>query len=323
VLALLLAVNPAAAHEPSAAELASARSLFNEARAAEDQGSWNDALSKLDAVAKVKMTPQVRFHLGLCQEHTGRLVEAVNNLERAASEGAEQNLPTVVEEANEHAGAVRARLPKLLIVLPAGIDARVEVDGQILATVLLSRPIPFDPGKHKIVATAPGLVFSHELAIAEREEKRIEVVFTPAPGSASRSPFPTSPAEVAPSAPPSADSGSRGFFRSPTVGWVAVGVGGAALIGASVSILVRQDALNQIETECSTHQNCPRHLESTQSTARTFGALSIALGIVGTASAVTGVVILAQPRNASAPAKVGVAPWMTVGGAGATGVMSW
>ena len=63
-------------NEPSAAELASARSLFNEARTAEEQGEWQDAIARLDAVAKVKMTPQVRFHLGLCQEHLGRLLEA-------------------------------------------------------------------------------------------------------------------------------------------------------------------------------------------------------------------------------------------------------
>jgi hypothetical protein len=296
--------------------------LFNEARAAEDQGNWADALSKLDAVAKVKMTPQVRFHLGLCQEHTTRLVESLNNLERAASEGAEQNLPMVVEEATEHAASVRERLPKLFIVLPKGPDARVEVDGQVLATVLLSRPVPFDPGSHKIVATAPGLVFTQAFDIAEREERRIEVVFAPAPGSASASPFPASPPDAAPNAPPPEPTSSS-LFRSPTVGWAAVGVGGAMLVGASVSILVRQNALNDIESECSTHQDCPRHLESSQSKARTFGALAVALGIVGGASVVTGVVILAQPRHEGAPAKIGLTPWMTASGAGATGAVSW
>jgi hypothetical protein len=319
---LFVALPAAADHEPSAAELASARSLFNEARAAEDQGNWDEALTKLDAVAKVKMTPQVRFHLGLCQEHTTRLVEALNNLERAASEGGEQNLPTVVEEANEHAANVRARLPKLFIALPEATDARVEVDGQVVATVLLTRPVPCDPGTHKIVASAPGLAFSKEVTIAEREEKRIEVVFAPLSPSTSPSPFPSPPAEATPRASVSRDTESDGLFRSPTVGWVAVGVGGAALIGTAVSILVRQDALNTIETECSTHQNCPRHLESSQSTARTFGALGVALGIVGTASIATGVVILAQPRRES-PASVAFAPWMTPGGAGATGVMKW
>src|SRR5260221_5924945 len=130
------------------------------------------------------MTPQVRFHLGLCQEHTTRLVEALNNLERAASEATEQNLPMVVEEAKEHAANVRARVPKLLIVLPPGKESRVEVDGQVVASVLLTRPVAFDPGTHKIVASAPGLSFSREVSIVERDERRIDVIFSSAPLSA-------------------------------------------------------------------------------------------------------------------------------------------
>src|SRR5262249_6477543 len=148
--------------------------------------------------------------------------------------------------------------------------------------VLLSRPVAFDPGAHKVVATAPGLAFSQELSIAEREEKRIDVVFTRAPAYSNPAPFRASPLPSSSTvAAPIGDAGARsgGFFRSPTVGWVAVGVGGASLVGASISFLVRRDALNDIETECPTHQNCPRHLESAQSKARTFGALSVALGV--------------------------------------------
>ena len=320
----ILASPGSAAADPSSAELASARSLFNEARAAEDRGDWNEALIKLDAVAKVKLTPQVRFHLGLCQEHLSLLLESLNNLERAASEGAEQNLSTVAEEAKEHAAAVRARLPKLFIALPSGTDAHVEVDGQVVASVLLTRPVAFDPGPHKIVATAPGLTFSREIAIAEREEKRIDVVFGPvAPVPGASAPL------VAPGAPEAStgagsDSGaSNSGHRGSTLGWVAVGVGGAALVGATASLLVRQSAIDDIEQACPTHENCPRRLESSQSTARTFGALGAVLAVVGGASVATGVVLLLQPRSEPASAKVAVAPWMTASGAGATGVLSW
>src|SRR5262249_47131954 len=153
--------------------------------------------------------------------------------------------------------------------------------------------------------------------------ERIEVVFSPAPGSASPSPFPTSTPETPP-ANIVKEKETVSFFRSPTVGWVAVGVGGAMLVGSSVSIIVRQGALNDIETQCPSHQNCPRHLETSQSTARTFGALGLTLGILGGASVVTGVVILVQPRHEARPtATVGVAPWMTASGAGATGTVSW
>ena len=309
-------------NEPSAAELASARSLFNEARTAEEQGEWQDALARLDAVAKVKMTPQVRFHLGLCQEHLGRLLEALNNLERAASEGAEQNLSTVVAEAREHASSVRSRLPKLSIILPPGSDARVEVDGQEVASVLLTRPVAFDPGPHTVVATAPGLSFSREVSVAEGEEKRIDVAFT-------RVPLSTKAAQPPPVVPPRADTGGVGTEASSgpgsrwsTLGWIGVGVGGAALVGATASLIVRQGAINDINASCPDHRDCPRQLESSQNTARTFGTVGTVLGIAGGAVAVTGVVLLLQPRG-DARAKVAVAPFVTYGAIGAAGTFAW
>jgi len=310
----------AANNEPSAAELASARSLFNEARAAEEQGDWQNALARLDAVAKVKMTPQVRFHLGLCQEHLGRLLEALNNLERAASEGAEQNLSTVVAEAREHASSVRVQLSKLSIILPPGTDARVEVDGQVVASVLLSRPVAFDPGPHKILATAPGLSFSRDVSVVEGEEKRIDVAFT-------RVPLSPKSGEPPPAAPAPSDSGGVGTDASPApstrwLGWVAVGVGGAALVGASASLIVRQGAINDINSGCPTHRDCPRQLESSQDTARTFGTVGTILGIAGGATAITGVVLLLQSRG-QARSKVAVAPFVTYGAIGAAGMVAW
>jgi hypothetical protein len=318
--------------EPSAAELASARDLFAEARRAEENGQWSEALSKLNAVANVKMTPQVRFHLGLCQEHMGQLVEALNSFERAKSEAAEQNLPIVVDEAKEHTASVRARLPKLLIVLPAGTaDAKVEVDGQIVASVLLSRPLPFDPGQHKIVATAPGRVFSREVTVAEKEERQVDVVFSSAPVSVAPNPADAAASAATASATPrtrapasderSAGASSRG---SPMLGWVAVGAGGVALVGASVSFIVRQNALSHIDDVCPTHQGCPRSLEDSQTKARTFGALGLALGVVGGASVITGVVLLVkQHSETTTAAGFRVTPWMSAGAAGAVGAMSW
>jgi hypothetical protein len=300
--------------EPSGTELASARTLFNEARMAEERGDWTEALAKLDMVAKVKMTPQVRFHLGLCQEHTTQLVEALNSLERAASEGSEQNLPTVAAEAKEHAASVRARLPRLSIVLPRGSAARVEVDGRLVAAVLLSRPMAFDPGAHKIVATAPGVVFSQDISIGEREEKRVDVVFsadsTAALANATTGDYPVTDSAMA-------------SETSSTFAWMALGTGGVALVGASISLLVRQGAVNDIDSACPSHQGCPRSLQSSQSKASTFGTLAVVLAAFGGVSGAVGIVLLAQPRSQPSSATVSVGPWMTSRSAGATGTISW
>ena len=158
---LVLTFASSAAHaNPSAAELASARDMFSEARRAEEAGRWSEALVKLKAVATVKMTPQVRFHLGLCQEHTGHLVDALNSFARLREPKrrirASQQWSTRRETTRP---SVRGRVPKLLIVLPAGADAKVEVDGQVISSGLLARALPFDPGRHTIAASSPGQAF--------------------------------------------------------------------------------------------------------------------------------------------------------------------
>jgi hypothetical protein len=332
-LILTLASSVAQA-DPSAAELASARDMFSEARRAEDAGRWAEALVKLKAIANVKLTPQVRFHLGLCQEHTGHLVEALNSFELARAEATEQGVGAVMDEARDHAASVRSRVPKLLIVLPAGADAKVEVDGQAISSGLLARPLPFDPGRHTISASAPGQAFSHEVTISERDEKRIDVVFTavpvaPAPKVAAAPPAPASPSP--PSSPPaptaSSDTGTSARGSS-TVGWVIVGAGGAALAGAALTAVLHQGALKNIDDVCPSHMDCPRSqqssLEDSQSKARTFGALAVALGAGGGALVVTGLVLaLTSAPNAAPATGLAVSPWLANNGGGVLGAMSW
>jgi hypothetical protein len=90
-----------------------------------------------------------------------------------------------------------------------------------------------------------------------------------------------------------------------------------------VAALVRQGAINDIDSICPDHQDCPRSLATSQSKARTFGALSGALGIFGGASVITGVVLLMQPGHDGPSAKVAFSPWLTPTGAGAAGAVSW
>jgi hypothetical protein len=333
-LILTLASSVALA-DPSAAELASARDMFSEARRAEDAGRWAEALVKLKAVANVKLTPQVRFHLGLCEEHTGQLVEALNSFELARAEAIEQGVGAVMDEARDHAASVRSRVPKLLIVLPNGADAKVEVDGQAISSGLLARPLPFDPGRHTISASAPGQAFSREVTISERDEKRIDVVFTSVPvASAPKTPAapPTaasaSPPSSAPAATtPSGDTGTAARGSS-ALGWVAVGAGGAVLAGAAITAVLRQDSIKKIDDVCPSHTDCPRSLqgslEDSQSKARTYGALAVALGAGGGALVVTGLVLALTAAPSAAPSTgLAVSPWLANNGGGVLGAMSW
>src|SRR5262249_19640015 len=78
----------AAAGGPAAAqtdeELHRLRGVFNEGRELETKKQWGDALKKFEIVAATKMTPQVRFHIALCEENLGKLVSAMKGFDLAA-----------------------------------------------------------------------------------------------------------------------------------------------------------------------------------------------------------------------------------------------
>src|SRR5262249_47147754 len=66
---------------PSKVDLEKAKKAFFEGIAFEEQKKWDEALKRFEAVAKVRMTPQVRFHIALCKENLGMLVEALHDFE--------------------------------------------------------------------------------------------------------------------------------------------------------------------------------------------------------------------------------------------------
>jgi hypothetical protein len=330
VAVFLLLTTSLAGAEPSEAALAAARDMFHEARKAEDAGRWDEALTKLQAVAHVKVTPQVRFHLGLCLENVGRLVEALNHFERSRAEAVEGNLPTVMAEAKRHSADVRTRAAKLTLVLPAGReDVRVEVDDQPVDSVLLARPLLLDRGQHAVKASAPGLTFAKVISVAERQAVELEIELAPIrapPPSAVHASGPTAPAASSVSPAGVGPAPSLGVERSSsasTAGWWFVGGGTALLAGALASSLVQAAELKHIESVCPSHVDCPRDLADSRARAQTSRTAAITLGALGGAGVVTGIALLFTSRRPSRTAGVTCEPWVTAHAAGATGAVSW
>jgi hypothetical protein len=334
---VVLLLSAAARAEPSEAELAAARELFTEARSAEDAGRWQEALSKLQAVARVKTTPQVRFHLGLCEENLGRFVEALNHFERARAEATEQGLGTVILEAKEHATRARARTAKLELAFPAGHELpRVEIDGQPVASVLLVRPLLLDPGKHQVSASSPGSRYTKEVVLTERQALRLEVVLersTVTVAAADHTRAGATSGRGAGGAPLGGDRDSANVGeplssgpaqgRSSTLGWALVGGGGVALAGAVTAALVRSSAINHIESVCPSHTDCPATLETSVNRAKTANILAFSLAIVGTATAGAGLLAVLSAHSAPSTGQITWSPWLSAHGAGSTGAISW
>src|ERR1043165_4319159 len=94
-LCLPLLASPAFAQDAS--ELKKARAQFQQANELEQAKNWTAALQAFREVGQVRMTPQVRFHIAVCEENLGRWVAALGGYELALADADRVN-PDFQEE---------------------------------------------------------------------------------------------------------------------------------------------------------------------------------------------------------------------------------
>jgi hypothetical protein len=290
------AVAPAAlADEPSPEELAAARALFNEGKDDEKRNKWQDAIEKFKKVAAVKMTPQVRFHLALCEENLGHLVSAINGFELAGEEArkAGKSAADVAENAPPRAEALRKRVPALKLH-PTGrlLRSRILLDGSAVAAALLDTDIPVDPGTHVVEVDTGGTPgFRREITLAERETQGVDVEVDDKDEPAPVAPPPTD----APAAAPTKGS------RLPV--YIAGGVGVASLVGAGVFFGMRQSAISTVRSHCKNGDSgCDPADYPTAINGERYGTASgvlLGVGLAGLATA--GVLFFVLPGPSKAP----------------------
>lgn len=247
-------------------ELTRARELFQEALSLEVAGDFAAALGKLQQVAKVRLTPQVRYHLARCKENLGRFTEALGDYRVAATEARDAGLAEL-EEFERARAAIEARVPRLRVNLrAANSSASVELDGVRVGTAVLLAPLPVDPGLRRLVLRDGDRVLQTQTVMAI-EGQTTEVVLD---GGVQ-----TQSASVA----TVEDPGRRD--SAPAWAYVA---GAMGVVGAASSValwVVRNEAINDLKSDC--YENvCPERLRSTVNRGR---FASWASPIAGTAGA--------------------------------------
>jgi hypothetical protein len=312
LLATSIALAPMSASASTPADMAAARKKFEHALELEKAGDFKGALAVLREVAAVKSTAEVRFHLGICLERLGRLVEARVEYVAAKSdaelkEGTEAAVLT--QKANDRVTDLDARIPKIAITVPEDvISAKVSVDNAPPVSLLVTPVISVDPGTHKLVVTAPGRrAFSRTVLVKERDPvfnmsaelppEEIEEPAAPAPKPIAPAPRPR---DVEP--------------KSSPYPYVFGGVGLVALGAAGIMYAMRNSTIREMDDACGpARDQCPRSIESTESRGRTYTTAGNILLGVGAAALATGVIIyLAEPKKGTrvsvggGPATLGV-----------------
>lgn len=282
VLALGLAsalASPPAAAQPAGA-LAQLRQVFAEGRQLEDKGHWAEALDKFKEVAAAKMTPQVRFHIALCEENLGKLVSAIKGFDLAAAEAtaAGSSAVEVPPAAKQHAEALRGRTAKLHVEVSGKIvTSKVLLDDAPLGEKDLGTDLDVDPGTHVVeVRDASGKsTFHKEVKLAEKGTEKVDLTVD------DQEEAPVKP--VKPSAGPS---------RVPA--YVVGGLGIAALATSGAFFALRASNIAAVAANCKDPVNftgCSPGDQDLANQGRTYNIVADAMLGVGIAGVATGTVL--------------------------------
>jgi len=290
--------------------LAAARALFVEGIELEKEDDWKGALEKFEKVAAVKMTPQVRFHIALCHENLGRLVDAVNGFELAEQEAraAGDRARDVLKNAPKRAEALRDRVAYLTLHVDGKVrTSKITIDGKEVALALVDSNIPVDPGDHVVEVKRDGEVtFSEELSFDEAETRELTLTID--------DPEPPPPPKPQPTVTPEPDPDTTPPIvveddPPQWISYVVAGAGGAMLGGAGVLWLLRQSTLRGISRECQEpgFVGCDPADAGDADKAKQYDVASKVLLGVGAASVAAGVALwfILWPDDEPSPASTG------------------
>ena len=296
-----------------AADDAVAQQLFYDAKKLIAEGKWSAACPKLEESLRLSQTAGTKFNLGDCYEHVGKTASAWAQFLSAATQTKMAGQKDREKAARDRAAALEPKLSRLAIVVPAeSRPAGLEVkrDGELVGQAQWGEAVPVDPGEHNVIANAPG-----------KRPWRAKVEVTGAGNSAkitvpdlddAAPPAAAAPAEAPaqPTAPPP-DRGAQkgGAGSNATLGWVLVGVGGAAIAGGVVMWILRGNESSKLDSACGPDgKSCPPSAADDIANGKTYTALGVGLFALGAVSAGAGVGVLVLGGKDKNAAQVRLAP---------------
>jgi hypothetical protein len=215
-------------HAQSGDSNATAERLFNEARELVKANRWADACPKFEASLREDPALGTRLNLATCYEHLGWLARAWGLYHESSGLADKAGDVERRDYAQAQAAALEPRLARLAISAPADPPAGFSVtrDGAALDAGALGIAVYVDPGRHEIVASAPGFAaFTKVVTVAAGKTETLAI---PRLTTAAASP---GGAKL-----PSDDTGATTAPVPSTRTYLAIGVGaiGVATVGVGL-----------------------------------------------------------------------------------------
>lgn len=299
---------PAWGQEQDSPALRSAgRKLAQDGVALLQQNKLAEASQKLEKAYELLKVPSVALWSARALEQRGLLVEASERyLEATRLEVKGER--DVQLQAQKDAALAREkllpRIPSLTITVrhQGGEKPVVTLDGNPVPPALLGEEQPINPGAHEIKASLGARQAVRQLVLKEAEKKTEALELDGAadattPSGSSQS---SAPALVDSTGAPPADAGAGSSSTRRTLGFVALGAGGAGLAVGAVAGVLAIGKRGSLEDSGSCRQDvCLPSQRSDVESLDTLRTVSTIGFIAGGVLATTGVVLLLTAKPAT------------------------
>lgn len=240
--ALCAATCPALAQNAAPTNMAAAEALFQESRVLMGQGRFKEACPKLAESQRLDPAVGTLLYLAECYEKNGQTASAWATFELAAAEGRKARQAERELAAKERAQQLVPRLSRLSIGVAdnatiAGLV--ITNDGVEIGKASWGTPLPVDPGKHTVQATAPGKKpWSLEVNVtADSATTQVSVPLLedlPPPNLESAQPATPAPLQAAPAV--TTESKPESYWGTQRI--VGVSLAGAGVVGMGLGTVL-------------------------------------------------------------------------------------
>lgn len=280
--------------EPSAANIASAKSLVAEGRVLRTKGEHKTARDRFKAAYALVPTPIIG--LDLAKEHValGELIEArevaldVTNLPASAKESADG--AAARKDADTLAAELKGRIPSITVrVEGASSGATLSIDGESVPAAAIGAPRKINPGSHVVEVSVGAKKQTRKIEVAAGESREVAFAFAKDEAADASSTEPPKSAAPAPDGP-----------TNNTWSYVAFGVGGVGLLVGGITGVMALSKKSKLDEDCGSG-TCPPELHGeldSYNTLRTTAYVGLAIAAVGIT-----VGLLTLRSDSSTPAK--------------------
>ncbi len=285
LLALLLAVATVHAQSPSAGE------LFKQGRALIKQGKYAEACDKFQKSQELDPQLGTLFNIAQCDEKIGKLATALAAYREVVAKDSNAQRRAL---AAEYQSKLEPRVPKIVVQIakpPPSLVVTLDTPtgGKPIDPNL---PIEVDMGDYSVVARADGY---REMSTKVTVAKEGETTTVPLALALVHGNDTVSVAAEPHQPPPPRDEPAPAHSSRAMYGKIALGVGGAAVIGGVITGVLANSAWSDAKAVCG-GTTCPTQMQVDQanqhvSDARSYGSLSTILFVGGVVVAGAGVAL--------------------------------